>query len=171
VEAIALQSLKLPNPIHATATDGSPIVFMVRFAHHILAVTVSDTFFGQQMITGWIRHASYGRGVSGIPIQHEVLTWNRLQHGSRLIAGCRVAGHLILEQQHDVVLRAASGSLLQLSIDDRPIRLLIIQPPIVETANSVRIERFAKRDTTFQQLILSGGIEVRAELVARFALR
>ena len=123
------------------------------------------------MIADRIGRAPDGCGISGIPVQHEVLVRNRLQHGSRLFARCGVAGHLVLEQEDEIVFGAALRGLLQFGIDRRPVRLLIIQPPVVETANSVRIERFGKRDTPLQQLILCAGIEVRMKLVARFALR
>ena len=171
MEAITLQSLQLPNPIHDAAAYRSPIVFVIGLAHHIFAVAVPDAVFGQQFIAGWIGRASQGRGIAGIPVQHEVLVWNRLQHGSRLFACCGVAGHLVFEQKDDVVFGAAFRSLLQFGIDGRTVRLLIIQPPIVETANPVRVERLAKRDTALEQFVLRAGIEVRMELVARFTLR
>jgi len=52
VEAITLQSLELPNPIHDAATDRSPIVFVIWLAHYIFAVAVPDAVFGQQLISG-----------------------------------------------------------------------------------------------------------------------
>ena len=70
-----------------------------------------------------------------------------------------------------VVFGAALRSLLQFGIDGRPVRFLIIQPPVVKTANPVRVERLGKGDAPLQQLILCACIEVRMELVAAFTLR
>jgi len=49
-----------------------------------------------------------------------------------------------LEQKHQVVFGAAFRSLLQFGIDRRAIWLLIIQSPVIETANPVRIEGFGE---------------------------
>ena len=64
-EAITLESLKLPNPIHNAAADGSPIIFAVGLVHHILAVAVPDALFREQLIASWVGCASYGCGMPG----------------------------------------------------------------------------------------------------------
>ena len=154
VEAITLQSLELPNPIDNAATDRGPIVYVhlflfrciVRRAHYIFAMAVPNAVFGQQLIASWIGGLSDDGGVARIPVQHQVLGWNRFQHGSRFFARGSVAGHFVFEQQNEIVFGAAFGSLLQFGIDCRPVRLLIIKPPVVETANPVGVESFGERD-------------------------
>ena len=64
VEAITLQSLKLPNPIHDTAANRSPIVFVVRLVHYVFAVAVSNALFRQQFIAGWIGRTADGRSTT-----------------------------------------------------------------------------------------------------------
>src|SRR5258708_33691478 len=170
-EAVTLQSLKLPNPIHDARTYRSPIVLAVRLAHHILAVAMPNAVFGTQLIPGRIRRASQRRCVPWIPVQHEILVWNRLQQGSRLFPRRCVARHFVFEKKDDVVFGAAFSSLLQLGIDCRAVRLGIIQTPVVEAANPVRAEGLAERDTVLEQFALRAGIEVRMKLVARLTLR
>src|SRR6202163_5161493 len=130
VEAVAPQRLKLSNPTHDASAYRSPIVFVVGLAHHIFAVTVPNAVFGQQLITGWIWSASEGSGIPGIPVQHEVFVWNRLRPSSRLFSACGVAGHLVFEQEDEVIFGAAFRSLLQFGIDRRPVRLRIVQAPV-----------------------------------------
>src|SRR5258708_21888721 len=170
-EAVTLQSLKLPNPIHDARTYRSPIVLVVRLAHHILAVAMPNAVFGKQFIPGWIRRASQRSCVPWIPVQHEVLVRNRLQQCSRLFPRRCVAGHFVFEEKDDVVFSAAFSSLLQLGIDCRAVRLGIIQTPVVEAANPVRAEGLAERDTVLEQPVLCAGIEVRMKLITFFTLR
>ena len=49
-EIVALEILKLANPIDHAASHWRPIIFMVRLAHHVLAMAVPDAVFGQQII-------------------------------------------------------------------------------------------------------------------------
>src|SRR4029077_12553195 len=111
VEAITLQSLKLPNPIHNTAANRSPIVFVVRLVRYVFAVAVSNALFRQQLIAGWIGRTPDGHRIARVPVQHEVLVWNPLQHSSRLFARGCVAGHLIFQEEDEVVFGAAFRSL------------------------------------------------------------
>src|ERR1700690_3217229 len=97
VESIALQSPELPNPIHNTAANRSPVVLVVRLAHDILAVAVPDALLGQELIASRKGRASDGGGIAWVPVQHEIPVRNRLQQRSGFLAGCRVAVHLVLE--------------------------------------------------------------------------
>src|SRR5258708_8792102 len=170
-EAVTLQSLKLPNPIHDARTYRSPIVLAVRLAHHVLAVAMPNAVFGKQFIPGWIRRASQGCCVPWIPVQHEILVGNRLQQGSRLFPRRCVARHFVFEKKDNAVFGATFSSLLQLGIDCRAVRLGIIQTPEVETADAVCVEGLAEPDTVLKQFVLRTGIEVRMELVAGLTLR
>src|ERR1700727_3455196 len=83
-EAVTLQCFYLSTPIHDAGAYRSPIVFVIGLAHHILAMAVSDAVSGQQLISAWIWRTSYCCGISRIPVQHEILVRNCLQHRSRL---------------------------------------------------------------------------------------
>src|ERR1700683_4616642 len=170
MEAITLESLQLTNPVDDAATDWSPVIFVTLFADDIFTVTMPNTLFGQRFIAGWIRRAAERGGVAGIPVQHEVLVWNRLQRRRCLFAGRCVARHFVLEQKHEVIFGAALGRLPQLRVDRLAIGPMIIEAPIVETANSIGVEGLRQRDTVLEQLVLSAGIEVGVELIAGFAL-
>src|SRR5580700_998614 len=171
MEAITLESSQLTNPVDDAAAHWSPIIFVTLLADDIFTVTMPNTLFGQRFIAGWIRRAAERGGVARIPVQHKVLVWSRLERGSRFFAGRCITRHLIFEQQHDVILGAALRRLPQLRVDRLAIWPRIIEAPIVETANSIGVERLRQRDAVLEQLVLCAGIEVGVELIAGFTLR
>src|SRR6201987_6560708 len=75
-EAVALQSLKLTNPVYDAPTHGSPVVFVVRLTYDILAMTMPDAIFRQKLIAGRIRRIAEGCGISRIPVEHEISVGN-----------------------------------------------------------------------------------------------
>src|SRR5580658_3738762 len=113
MEAITLESLQLTNPVDDATAHWSPIIFVTVRGDDIFTVTVSYALFGQRFIAGWVGRAAEGGGVAGIPVEHEVLVWNRLERGSRFFAGRCVARHFVFEQQHDVIFGAALRRLPQ----------------------------------------------------------
>src|ERR1700746_1769555 len=134
-------------------------------------MTMPDAIFWQELIACRIRRIADGCGISRIPVQHEISVGNRLEDGGRLFSGRGVAGHFVFEQEYKVVFRPTFGGSLQLCIDRLTIRLRIVQAPEIKTANPVRLESVRQGNTVFEELILGGGVNVRMELVARFALR
>src|ERR1700761_7963157 len=133
VIAVTFKSLELTDPVNHTAAYRSPFVLATGQTLHVLAVAMTDAFFWQQVVAIRIwRVIGEGSGVAGIPVEHEVLVRDGLEHGCGFRAGCRIARHLVLEQQDDAALLAGFRGLAQLIVDGRAIWLLIVEPPEVE---------------------------------------
>src|ERR1700730_18136697 len=69
--AVALQRLKLPDPIDDTAAHRRPLVALaVRFFCRILAMTVANAILRQEIVSIWVGLLILLRCVSWVPIQH-----------------------------------------------------------------------------------------------------
>ncbi len=144
VIAIVLERAELPDPIDDASTDRSPLEFAVGFADRVFAMAVADAMLRQQLIVVGIRRvAGECGGVAGIPVEHEIVLGNFGQQCGGLFAAARVAGHLVFEQQNQIVPGAGSRGLAQLIVDGGAIGLWIFEPPEIEAANAIGIERLA----------------------------
>src|SRR5260370_32615769 len=71
VITIALERPVLACPIDDASSHGRPIVSFV-LLYRILRVAVTNAVFGQKIIAVGIRRLTAGRGISRIPVEHEI---------------------------------------------------------------------------------------------------
>ena len=67
---IVLQRLELAYPIDDTSAHRRPTILAVRFFHGILAMTVTDAVFWQEVVAVRIRRLAALRCISRISVQH-----------------------------------------------------------------------------------------------------
>src|SRR5579859_533364 len=106
VVTILGEGAELAYPINDSRSHGRPLVLFTRLPHDIFCMAMPDALKRQQAVPVGIRGAAQRRGVSGVPVEHEVLVRNGFEDGGRLLTRGRVASHLIFQQQDQVALRA-----------------------------------------------------------------
>src|ERR1035438_1664632 len=101
-------------------------------------MAMADAMLGQQVVAVGIGSvAGESGGVAGVPVEHEVGLWNGRERLRGLLAGCRVAGHFVLQHEKEIALSAGLRGFPQLAVDSVTIRLHIFKPPEVEAANAI----------------------------------
>src|SRR5260370_20053449 len=89
VITIALEGPVLACPIDDASSHGRPIVSFV-LLYRILRVAVTNAVFGQKIIAVGIRRLTAGRGISRIPVEHEIGRLYGMQNLGSVGPRCRI---------------------------------------------------------------------------------
>src|SRR6267154_6134804 len=166
VITIALERPVLACPIDDASSHGRPIVSFV-LLYRILRVAVTNAVFGQKIIAVGIRRLTAGRGISRIPVEHEMGRLYGTQNLGSFGPRGGIETGIIFQKQDNTLLARFVGGLQQPFIYGSTIWNLILQPPEVEAAHAISAEGFRHCDGALQNFVLLIEGEVCVEIVRR----
>src|SRR5260370_42466252 len=142
VITIALERTVLACPIADAPSHSRPIVSFV-LLYRILRVAVTNAVFGQKIIAVGIRRLTVGRGISRIPVEHEIGRLHGMQNLGSFGPRGGIETGIIFQKQDNTLLSRFVGGLQQLVIYGSTICNLFLHPPEVPAAPAIGGAHFA----------------------------
>src|SRR5260370_41465038 len=133
-------------------------------------MTVTNAIFWQEIVSIRIRLLILLRRVSRVPIEQQIRRGNRGKHLGCFRRSCGITSGLIFEDQNHILLRRFLGGVPQLFVHSRSIRPLIIQPPEIETADAIGLERLSQLNASLKHFILLLKRKVSVDLTSLWAV-
>src|SRR5882762_583418 len=131
-------------------------------------MAVANAILRQEIVSIRVRFLIMFGRVPWVPIEQEVGTSNSSKNFGSFGRSRGIASRLIFENQNHILLGCFFSRVLQLFIHGRPIGRLVIEPPEIETANAIGLERLCQLNAALKYFVLLLKREVGVELAKAF---
>src|SRR6201992_764728 len=166
VVSIFGQGAQLAWPVDHSSADRLPFIFLPGRTQYIFCMAMPDALDRQEAVSIGIRRGAESGGVTRIPVEHEVLVGDGLEHSGCVFSGAGIARDFIFQQQDHVALCAHLRRPAQLFVDGGAIGVLIVEPPEVEAADAIGLKLLCEFNTVFEPLILLLALDPGMKLCA-----